>query len=1119
MCNKNNTLTDKERRNSLFEMASIVAAVNGGAMRAVVGGNTSRLTAMDVQRLKGVLDACGVAEVRGSPHIYAHPEAIHLISARDLSFLVDHADALATHQDLHYDVRAFTGILWGMTQHAERQIERVLRAAKVEAPGLNEIYDEAASAAAAATAAATAPSSSSTTATAATPLTDTANTTTASLSITDMYSAVYQHLVQVFRVTSLLYAFESPSARAEVREARRVAQVDVDVVARLANLLTRLFLCEAGATPSTPVGPGGAVLNVPAAYSTVGHHLFRTTETALSSVMVLLAALTARPGSDARPILRYFHGVDAWRASALGLQVTESYGRAMQALLFALLQRRRDFDNVEEVAGKLLLTRLATRPPYQWSTFRLLYFSVQAVAAKDVGTELDRQGSCAYGQLLVFRRIQAALQWCLTSGDNDTAEEAACVKSLRRAVATQVQREWVEGPATAAAGAANKTAAKASVEPRTLSYYQLLVLAAVQGMPEADLTKDGELVRRAERTNLSSEPAVLTPSFLRLLMACCYTVPTSRDAGVPHSLLSTPSTVALYESLSKHVFQVPLCAQAATAKEVNQLYAGAGLRTDTLVDLCVWNAVQNTREDAREAAEGRQAPAQDAGVGSSATSAPAREASANGGAPLPPLPLPPLPATPAVDGTAATTGAAMSALPPPPLPLPPTPITVLFQLLRRDVGLLFKGNEDVLAHTPEAARVRAKNFPDGFRAMTLTAVRLIFSALCTAELFHAIASTEMLPTVAQLFALRAYYPPSPHATEAERKATTRLIALMQNTLASLPQQMNPSTVNDLLRRQLVPMSTTAGQANRLQLAHFEAYLRSMATASAANAVSDVLMLRHWVDVAVPAITNRHSAALANAGHDFLIAAFRAEKYVSPLFVPTYIALYIPAIELEATSAVSGAGGAGAGANAVVAKAAPAYPPLSVAVIQHFARWVRAACHGIERCDSTALARLFEEDAVMGDGGSSAVAAPPSMVAASDYLAKLSPTQRAALRKITPTSAVLLVVSALFDRLCLLWNSTPGYVKVARDLFMAYFSGLCNLLQCTSTAVIQRVCASIEAIEVEHLRGSGNVQFQFLKYVSSVVDNVQGPSKVGIAEWYLKMNKRIHEQNYGKKSKL
>ncbi|CAC9551939.1 conserved hypothetical protein [Leishmania infantum JPCM5] len=1036
-----------------------------------------RLSAIDLQRITAILEACGVSKVHGSTHIYAHPESIHLISPRDLSFLVLHADVLATHTDLLYDVRAFTGILWGMMQHADRGIERVLRAV--------EGNSAAAAESARGGSVGGTPSSSS-------PAPAPAHTFVYT-NVSKVYSAMFPHLVQVFRVATLLRAYESTDARAEVRDTRRIAQVDIDVVARLAGRLNHLFLCEAGERSAGALGGAGA-LNVTATYTNVGHHLFRTTESALSSVLLLLSSLAARPGSDAGPILRYFHDVGAWKASALGILITESYSMSIQAVLFSLFRRSREFDNVEEVAAKLLLQRLASRPPYQWRTFRLLYFSVQDIGASDMQAAEDRHGSSAFGQLLVFCRIQHALQWCLTTDGRDSADEHATVKSLRKAVSAQVQRAWSEQSSADRAGSPSHKS-RTDAPPRLLSYYELLVLAALQGMPEADLTKDAELLRRAEQTKLSAEPEVLTPTFLRMLIAFCYTVPAPTDPALSHAMLSTSSTLALYESLAKHIFQIPLCASAAVADEVNQLFATAALRTDTLVDLCVWSAIHNTREDELELAEGVAAKENSAAAAANpAVVSPAPHARARAGpAKTAGLPLPPIPSPRAAE---VSTEAAMPSLPP-----PPTPATALFHLMRRDVSLLFAGNEDVLQYTPEAARARAKNFPYGFRTMTLTTVRLLFAALRTAELYHHIPPTDMLPVIAQLFALRAYYPLSPSETEAERKAARRMLALMQNTLALLPQEMKATTVNQLLCRTLVPMSTMTGQADQLQLALFEAYLRSMATASAANAVTDELMLQHWVDIAVPAITNRHSVTLSIAGHDFLIAAFRAEKYVSPLFVPTYIALYVPSVELFST-------GGSVGQRST-------YSPLPVSVIQHFARMVRAACHGIERCDSTALARLFEE-AASREGEATM---PGSVHAAAAYMASLSPAQRAALRKLTPTNAVLLVVSALFDCLCLLWNNTPGYVKVAQDLFVAYFSGLCNLLQCASTPVLQRVCASIEAIEVEHLRGSGNVQLQFLKYVSSVVDAVQGPSKVGIAEWFLKMNKRIQEQNYGKHSKL
>ncbi|KAG5490607.1 hypothetical protein JKF63_00728 [Porcisia hertigi] len=1032
----------------------------------ILGGATAearRVNAMSLQRIAAILKACGVSEGHGSPQIYANPESIHIIAPGDLKFLVSYADVVATHKDLRYDVRAFTGILWGMTQHAERNIDKVLRgavgtsAAVAESTGAGNTGG--------------APSSS---------LSPASSQTSVYANVSKMYLDIYPHLLQVSRVTTLLRAYESPGARAGVRGTRRIAEVDVDVVARLATRLTHLFLGEAGERSSL-LSSGAGMLNVMAAYTNVGHLLFRATEGALSSVTLLLSSLAARPGGDAEPILRYFNDDNAWRASALGLFITESYSTAIQTVLFALFQRRRDFDNVEEVTAKLFLRRLASRPPYRWRTFRLLYFTVQEVGAHDTHAAENQQGSSAYGQLLVFRRIQRAIQRCLTTHGSSTADELAAVKALRRGVTAQVHRAWF-------------LPASAGGRSQLLSYYELLVFSALQGMPQVNFTEDAELLRRAEQTGLSAEPEVLTPSFLRLLMACCYTIPPPTDGTFAHAPLTTPSTLALYESLSKHVFQIGMCSSAVRAEEVNPLFSSPALQMETHIDLCLWNAINNTREDELDVAEALPAKEKSDGAAANpAVESRAPPVNTTTGAPKE-TGFPP--------STSSGGSAEVSVLSgTPPLPKAPTPIVALFHRIRRDVSLLFAGNGDVLQHIPEAAGARATSFPLGFRVMTLTTVKVLFIALRTADFFHHISPTEMLPVVAQLFALRAYYPVSLSATETERKEAQRLLSLLQNTLALLPQEMKAATVNELLRRVLVPISTTAHHASQLQLALFEAYLHSMATASAANAVAEDLMLEHWVDIAVPAITNRHSVPLANAGHDFLIAAFRAEKYVSPLFVPTYVSLYAPNAELFS--------------NGRSVSQAAAYPPLSVSAIQHFARMVRTACHGIERCDSTALARLLDEV----PGGPVEDAVPATANALTAYMSKLSPAQRAALRKVTPINAVLLVVSALFEWLCLLWNNSPGYVKVAQDLFVAYFSGLCNLLQCTSTPVLQRVCASIEAIEVEHLRGSGNVQLQFLKYVSSVVDSVQVPSKVGIAEWFLKMSKRIQEQNYGRQSKL
>lgn len=59
-----------------------------------------------------------------------------------------------------------------------------------------------------------------------------------------------------------------------------------------------------------------------------------------------------------------------------------------------------------------------------------------------------------------------------------------------------------------------------------LSYGQLLLLAAVEGMPLVDFTNEEALHKRARSTMLvcADDLPLLDAKMLRLLMACCYTV-------------------------------------------------------------------------------------------------------------------------------------------------------------------------------------------------------------------------------------------------------------------------------------------------------------------------------------------------------------------------------------------------------------------------------------------------------------------------------------------------------------------------------------------------------------------------------------------------------------------
>ncbi|CCW63883.1 unnamed protein product, partial [Phytomonas sp. EM1] len=241
-----------------------------------------------------------------------------------------------------------------------------------------------------------------------------------------------------------------------------------------------------------------------------------------------------------------------------------------------------------------------------------------------------------------------------------------------------------------------------------------------------------------------------------------------------------------------------------------------------------------------------------------------------------------------------------------------------------------------------------------------------------------------------------------------------------------------------------------------------------------------------MDVALPCLRASSSVpgrdGLALAAHDFLIAAFTARKGVSAWFVPTYINVFIPTAAVD-----SGLEGGGP----------------SLGLLERFASCVRAVCQGLEASDGGVLQGLL-------DGGGLALS-PALKDAVAVHAEKL--------HRLTPVNAVLLIISSLFDMLCVLWNATPGFITDTKKRFFIYFSALANLLQCTTTQVLNRACASIEAIMIEHLSNAIQVQHQLLKYVGSVVDRIEGNSKKGVAEWFLKLNNRVLQKSVPRRSKL
>lgn len=126
----------------------------------------------------------------------------------------------------------------------------------------------------------------------------------------------------------------------------------------------------------------------------------------------------------------------------------------------------------------------------------------------------------------------------------------------------------------------------------------------------------------------------------------------------------------------------------------------------------------------------------------------------------------------------------------------------------------------------------------------------------------------------------------------------------------------------------------------------------------------------------------------------------------------------------------------------------------------------------------------------------------------------------ALAKVTPCSAVLLAVSALFDHLCVIASalSNPDFRGSAKvQEFSIYFSALCSLLTSTHVEVLSRVCVSLEALITEHLRGSMSVAMLALHFIEQVVANTTGPMKAPLVEWFLHLVNEIGAPE--KRSKL
>ncbi|CAD2213015.1 hypothetical protein, conserved [Angomonas deanei] len=948
---------------------------------------------------------------------------------------------------------------------------------------------------------------------------------------------VYPSMSRALSVSIILREFETANVlqlegAQSTKSKIRTSQKDISNLIALTTRVNKLFFI---------LGSDSKVsdsLSVTDHYSPDGHHLLRLVELVITSFESLISISSAREHIDVLSIIKYFNSDEAWRVSGWGLLATEGYCRCIQNLLFILYRRRSalglDATAFEMIVQKLFMGRVVERPPFRWPVFHLLFFTTKDLGDKIKNVSLIQKGLRA-GLLQSFHNVQSSIESCLVllEGDSRPKEVRKAITAMRHAVSRKLDALVMQEAATAN-NIADKEAReepdgsqKLSLMPPSaslghrpttagnnggmLSFYQLLAFSAVKGMPETDLTKEENFVLRAKATHLVEESTssadvlaeVLTPSFLRLFIASAFNVPQSVSDSTTrkentynrglHAFLSGPSVIALYDSVQQHIlgtsrlhnhympsiYSIPNASRRSYSFHSSR-YMHLILRN--MLYLSSFNVIWE-EENSDKPIGGEKKPSEEVILSKQ-----------------------------------------------------------FLEKLEETVGLFFDLNQT--AYEAELAAAGKRSLSSAARRVTdagkdtvsftikdletptLFMVQQLSILVCNPDLVVQLPLFRVLQVVAKVFALRVihekkYILAKGNVSKQERREARILLSLLEGQLKYIPTKMSPANVNRVLVQlsvpkclqlfqSYVPLNRSSGHSSNwsgdnslpspLQLSLLEAYLKALTPITASFAITRENMLRYWVDVAVPCITQSYSERLAAAGHDFLVSPALSKIAVAPLFIPTYVALFIP---------VEKAGNR-------------KYPEPSVNLVKHFASYVRSVCGGLEKCNATKLSALLEDTSSevytvfsLAVRSLEATANTPADRSTKSMGVPLSPDQQRALGKVTPVSAVLLVVSSLFDKLCLLWSTPVGSREESQQRFISYFSALTFLLKCEDSYVLHRVSASIEAIMLEHLQDSKNLQRQFLKYIGQSIDGIQGTHKRGVTEWYLSLCGKVQKNTRAK----
>eukprot|EP00796_Vickermania_ingenoplastis_P010996 gene10996-7639_t len=1108
----------------------------------------TKLTSETIHKeLTRILHDCGVTRFLHSTQLYPQPSTIHVLSFKDLLFLVDYAAVLITSSSLSCDFRSLFAVLWSMLQDGERVTTELLQR---KAGG--ERYASAAAATSS----------------------DSASHANALYTSSSWWGTVQAHMTadEQKRVTQslrcsdlvcrLLTALLLPQARKQVRESVFMGPQDVERVLRFHQHLNQIFLGLADDIETrfaeghqvTNSAPGSSKNNNNnnnshnqekekkksasgrnGAYGVELHNFFLLVEGCYLRAQQLLVELPRQDENDVERVVKAMYCTETWEASGISDSSASTYFRAVRQLILTTERHRKKIPGLESALSQIVRTRLLRRPGYRHHPFRMSHQIHRH----------DHELAAAYYLAPTFGVLQSV--WTAVEG----LEEILCANkgSVQRPRAfrglgfrlTQDELNALQAVTRRTAAEFHAEMAELQKEGRRLSYFQLLGLSILDGMPPADLTKAEDLLDRAQSTNLL-DASVPVPGgdvsrwgdFLGLLQAVCYTTRIATAGAAPgavHAPVPLPCLVPLLNAVCKYIYQEPSFErQAAAGTKASNTTTGGGLdaSAEPLAPGAEPRGLAPPLMPFHSPFTISHGPHINRLVRLAVDHPTFEEVGKPDNAPLAPA---------EVTETIAALQQRISGV--------AQRVYDGCAVLRKEISQ--PASRDALRRVPPPAYER---FCKLVEVVTSTLRQSLSYAVDNASLSPSLL-TSTLEAAARLFAAfkRIVFHALPNkSSDPVAKEFSRFVALLR----VIPSVMKVPDVDAVFTKTLVPLvlpsmmplpspkgrgaaasrpspspiergtldPTLGARKWGIEYDYIEGYLRAFSTPTAAFCVADDHLLQYWADVGTACMTGvspLNFSTLIKAGHDFFAAAFCSQRTLAPLLMPSFICVMVPAQW-----------------NAFKYREPP------MLLLRHFAVQSRYVCQQLLACDESQLQEVLSDPSspprrflaeleatglkmprgprarrtitatttTASPDGIADSAAQPQTAATASAPTDGDGSMLSYLRKTTPTNAVLLLVSSLFDKVCLLLHlavSQRGGVDGGAASqpehwarFSICYSALCNLVQCDNFEVVSWVCESLESVLLEHMQHLDRLIPQCLKFLDGAVAQTNGTFKKQIA---------------------